>query len=234
MRALTFSDVLALWERGAQCHALDRTALLCAWARPELPAQTIVDLPLGTVSASLLNLREASYGARIQCHVDCQRCGERLELELRCPELLQPMAESLSEIEVRGLRVRAPCLRDLAAVAGEPDVERAAQKLLARCTVQTAVAPGALPHEAMREVEDALEALDPNADLVLDVHCAACGHCGAVQLDAGELLWDEIDAHARGLLYEVHVLARAYGWTEAEILELGAARRAKYLAMATA
>jgi hypothetical protein len=29
----------------------------------------------------------------------------------------------------------------------------------------------------------------------------------------------------------VHVLARAYGWTEGEILGLGATRRATYLAM---
>jgi hypothetical protein len=51
------------------------------------------------------------------------------------------------------------------------------------------------------------------------------------QLDAGVLLWDEIDARARALLAEVHTLASAYGWSEGEILSLGAARRASYLAM---
>jgi hypothetical protein len=238
MRPLTASDVVALWEHGAHLHALDRSALLCARARPELPAHTIGDLSLGTVTASLLHLREATFGARIQCHVDCERCGVRLELALLSTELLQPTPENLSEIDVLGLRVRAPCLRDLAAVANESDVNRAAQQLFARCIMRSAIDPGAievdaLPDEALREVEDALEALDPNADLALDVHCAACGHCGTAQLDAGELLWDEIDAHARASLYEVHVLARAYGWTEAEILGLGAARRAGYLAMAT-
>jgi hypothetical protein len=243
MRALTVSDVLALWEHGAHCHPLDRSALLCARARPELPAHAIADLPLGTVTASLLHLREASFGARIQCHVDCERCGERLELALLSTELLQPTPENLSAIDVLGLRVRAPCLRDLAAVANESDVDRAAEQLFARCILHSAIESGAiepgvievgaLPDGALREVEDALEALDPNADLALDVHCAACGHCGTAQLDAGELLWDEIDAHARASLYEVHLLARVYGWTEAEILGLGAERRATYLAMAT-
>jgi hypothetical protein len=238
MHALTVSEVVALWEHGAHCHALDRTAFLCARARPELPAHSIADLPLGTVTASLLRLREATFGARIQCHVDCDRCGERLELALLSTDLLQPTPENRSEIDVLGLRVRAPCLRDVAAVANESEVDRAAQQLLARCILHSAIEPGAieagaLPDGALREVEDALEALDPNADLALDVHCAACGHCGTAQLDAGELLWDEIDAHARASLYEVHVLARAYGWTEAEILGLGAARRAAYLAMAT-
>ena len=83
----------------------------------------------------------------------------------------------------------------------------------------------------MREIEDALEAADPNADIAFDVHCEACGHAGTAQLDAGELLWDEIDARARALLGEVHLLASAYGWTEREILALSAARRATYLSM---
>ena len=81
MRALGASDVLVLWERGAQRHALDRSALLCAWARPDLPAEQVADLPLGSVTASLLRLREASFGAQIDCHVDCPSCGARLELE---------------------------------------------------------------------------------------------------------------------------------------------------------
>jgi hypothetical protein len=66
------------------------------------------------------------------------------------------------------------------------------------------------------------------------VRCEACGHEGSAQLDAGELLWDEIDARAHALLGEVHQLARAYGWTESEILGLSAARRAAYLSMAVA
>lgn len=240
MRALGASEVLALWERGAQRHVLDRSALLCAWARPELPADAIVDLPLGAVTASLLRLREASFGARIQSYVDCERCGVRLQLVLQASELLQPMAlkeQGPRDIDVHGLRVRPPCLRDLAAVAHEPDVDRAARQLLARCTLpgcdDDAYTLAALTNEALREVEDALEALDPNADLALHVHCEACGHRGMAQLDAGALLWDEIDSRARALLGEVHALARAYGWTQGEILALGAARRATYLAMAT-
>jgi hypothetical protein len=232
MRALGASDVLTLWERGARRHALDRSALLCAWARPELPADAIADLPLGTVTTSLLRLREASFGARIQSYVNCERCGERLELRLFSSELLQPEAEGPPEVAVAGLRVRAPCLRDLAAAAQEFDADRAARQLLARCTLNADGDVAALPAGTLRDIEDVLEAIDPNADLALAVHCEVCGHCGTAQLDAGVLLWDEIDARARALLGEVHLLARAYGWTEAEILSLGAARRATYLAMA--
>ena len=233
MRALGPTDILALWERGARCHALDRSALLCAWARPDWPVETITDRPLGRVTTALMQLREASFGARIESHVDCEHCGARLQLLLRTSDLLQPEPGDRAEVDVVGRRMRPPALRDLAAVAHELDAERVARQLLARCTLHGSD-EAALSNDALREVEDALEAIDPNADLALDVHCEACGRHSTAQLDAGVLLWDEIDARARALLAEVHTLACAYGWSEGEILALGAARRASYLAMVAA
>lgn len=230
MRSLGPTDILALWERGARRHALDRSAMLCAWARPDWPAESIADRPLGRVTAALMLLREASFGTRIESHVDCEHCGARLQLLLRTPELLQPEPGGMAEAFVAGRRLRAPALRDLAAVAHELDAERAARQLLARCTLHSAD-PVALSEDALRDVEEALETIDPNADIALDVHCEACGKYSTAQLDIGVLLWDEVDARARALLAEVHTLASAYGWTEGEILALGAARRASYLAM---
>lgn len=232
MRPLATAEVLALWERGATRHPLDRSAMLVAAALPEMAPESIADLPLGSVTTSLLALRAASFGAHIASHVDCERCGERLAFTLDTRSLLQPAAAedtALHVVEVAGLRVRAPCLRDLAAVAAEADTGLAARSLLARCTLD-----GASEHVAdatLRDVEDALETLDPNADLAIALTCAACGHDASAQLDAGALLWEEIGARAQALLREVHQLARAYGWSEAEILGLGAARRASYLAM---
>ena len=232
MRALGITDLLALWERGAACHALDRTALLTAFVRPDIQPDAVADLPLGEVTASLLRLREASFGAHIHSHVDCERCGQRLSLTLDVRDLLQsvPIDEGDGRLanEAR-LRIRAPSLRDLAAVANEPDAHRAAGQLLERCTIQDDAA--FLTDGAWLDAEDLLEALDPNADLAFAVPCESCGHQGTAQLDAGVLLWDEIDARARALLGEVHALARAYGWSESEILALSAPRRAAYLAM---
>ena len=230
MQPLAQTGVLALWERGANRHALDRTALLCAWARPDLPADSIADLPLGTVTADLLRLREASFGPRIDSRVDCAHCGAALELSLACAELLQP-CEPQAEVEVAGLRLRAPSLRDLASVADERDADHAARRILARCMLQQDADAEALDDAALRACEDALDTLDPNADIALSLRCEACGEHGSAQLDIGVLLWDEIETYARRLLQDVHALASAYGWTEGEILSLGTARRERYLAM---
>ena len=41
--------------------------------------------------------------------------------------------------------------------------------------------------------------------------------------------WAELDAWARRLLLDVHTLARAYGWSERDILQLTETRRQFYL-----
>ena len=237
MRTIHALSLLELWERGNSRHAIDRSALLCAWARPELPVETIGDLPLGEITSNLLQLRSAWFGERIDAHVDCEHCGERLELVVSVRELLRgsDSATGSRDVVVAGVNCRLPCLRDLAAISKERDSGSAIRQLVARC-LRDPVSDNAdaLSEERLREVEDALEKADPNADLAFDVRCEVCGNLGTAQLDIGELLWDEINVRARALLGEVHLLARAYGWTESEILGLSGERRAWYLSMVAA
>lgn len=250
MRALTPHDVLALWDEGAQRHPLDRSALLCARARSDLPAEAIVDLPLGEVTRSVLRLREATFGARIDSHVDCPFCGARLAVSVMTSDVLpaqdvtaategaeggaaddpgsDPGAAMARDV-ARTHGLRPPTLRDLAAVADVADAEEGARRLLQRC--MAASAPASLLDKDLAEIEAVFDALDPSADLGLQVDCTDCGKPVLATLDAGVVLWDEIEAQGRMLLRMVHVLAVAYGWTESEILALGPARRAAYLAM---
>ncbi len=233
MQVPSEAQLLALWEQGLRRHPVDRALLLCAWARPEVPGPRLAELPLGALNAALLRLREACFGARIDCYVDCPRCGERLGLALDAGELLAGTVESDSpgDLELAGLRFRVPCSRDLAAVAIEPalDAEAAAHRLLELCCVGAHNLPSEPLVELLAEVETGLAALDPAADISLALACDSCGHGWAADFDIGALLWEEIEARARALLAEIHGLARAYGWTEPEILALSPERRTAYL-----
>ncbi|MFT3815305.1 MAG: hypothetical protein QM740_18335 [Acidovorax sp.] len=234
MRVLDAAELLSLWERGTPRHALDRAVLLAAAARPDWPADAIADLPLGAIGASLLRLRAANFGPRMDAHADCRHCGERLAFALDVAELLRdaPPEEATGGTahvaEIAGLRIRAPSLRDLAAVA-DLAPEDAADALLARCML--AGQPVAMDAATRAQVDEALEALDPLADLAFTLNCVGCGQEDMVQLDTAALLWDEISARAGALLQEVHRLASSYGWSEKQILALSPARRAHYLAL---
>jgi hypothetical protein len=74
-----------------------------------------------------------------------------------------------------------------------------------------------------------LSAADPLADVRLAVTCGECGHQWDTTFDIASLLWTEICAAVERLLSDVHMLARAYGWSEAEVLAVGPRRRQYYL-----
>jgi hypothetical protein len=67
------------------------------------------------------------------------------------------------------------------------------------------------------------------ANLELRVNCADCGAVWDAPFDPVPFLWERVEASARRLLGEIHALARAYGWREADVLALSSARRRAYL-----
>jgi hypothetical protein len=231
MASLTAAQLLELWDHGSRRHPLDRSLLLLALAAPDLPGDSLVDLPLGECNAALMRLRCATFGNHLPVWMDCPHCGERLEFELD-PRQLPAMSPPPTQIEVAGYRFRCPANRDLFEVADSTDVDQAARQLLLGC----ADAGAALPDDEqalldlLATVETALEAADPWADLSLDFDCPACERSASASFDVSRYLWEEIDGQARQLLDEVHQLAQAYGWSEPEILALSASRRSAYLA----
>ena len=72
---------------------------------------------------------------------------------------------------------------------------------------------------------------DPQADIQLALSCPACGHQWLSTFDIVSFFWSEINAWAYRILREVHILASAYGWREADILAMSPYRRQLYLEM---
>jgi hypothetical protein len=223
MLPLTSAQLLTLWEHGATRHPLDRALLLFAQAAPELAVEQLAERPLGECNAALMRLRWQSFGTRMPLWMDCPVCGERMEFEL-LPEQLPPMRVSSASVEVAGRRYRCPGIRDMARIASMPNLVEAAEQLLLDC------GEGETPDELRPLVEAAIEEADPWADLSLAFRCPACSHEGAASLDIAAYLWEEVEASARQLFDEIHLLAQAYGWSESEILALSATRRSAYLA----
>jgi hypothetical protein len=226
-------QLLDLWERGSRRHTLDRALLLAASGQPGVSLEALADVPIGALRQALLALRRANYGRHLPAYVDCPACGTRLELALDGDALRSDLPPEW--VDVNGRRVRPPTSRDVAIALAQPDLAAARSCLAARCLAGSAGdADGSLTPAAIDEMEAALSDFDGAADVELDLSCDACGHVWQVPFDIGAYLWQELDAQARRLLGDVHVLARTYGWTEGEVLALSDERRATYVAMATA
>ncbi len=236
MTALDGADLLRLWERGAALHPIDRALLILALADPGRTGAELARLPLGRRDALLLAVRARTLGERLEAHERCPVCAEHVEFELDCATLaggddapLEPWS-----VEAGGMRLAVRALDSFdaaAAVAAGPAA--AYDELLQRAVVSAEPMPaGELPAEVAAAVAASLAEHDPRAELALDVRCPGCGHRWQTVLDVAGFVWAELMARAQRMLQDVHLLARAYGWSEPEILALGDSRRAAYVALA--
>jgi hypothetical protein len=112
----------------------------------------------------------------------------------------------------------------------------AGRRLAERCVLEARAdgetrAPSELPGEVVARLGQAMAEIDPRAEVLLGLRCACCGREWQAMLDIGAFLFAEVGGVSRRLLEEVHALALAYKWSEADILALPPQRRRSYLAM---
>jgi hypothetical protein len=83
----------------------------------------------------------------------------------------------------------------------------------------------------MDEIVGHMAQADPQADVQLALCCPRCSHEWQEVFDIVSFFWSEISAWTARILREVHTLACAYGWREADILAMSPGRRQCYLEM---
>ena len=240
MQSLSAADLLNLWEQGAGLHAIDQALLVLGFAYPEHTREALVNFSLGHRDVLLLEVRQQIFGDRLEAYSECPECEERLEFSLSCALFLSdatPHEITTKTVTIQGadFHLRCPNSRDAAAAAASENVEMAKKALFTRCTTAAAgsiLNIDSLPESIQAAVAAELAAMDPQAEMLLDLSCPTCGHAWQAVFEIVTFLWTELRVRARRLLREVDALARAYGWAEGDILAMSEARRGLYLQMA--
>jgi hypothetical protein len=241
VRGLSAAEVLRAWEAGLDQHPLDRALTLLAAAEPRAGRAELAALSVAERDRRLLRLRAATLGPVLSAFTACPQCAERLELSIDTAQLLGAGSAGGGPWEAEGggvrLRFRLPDSHDLAAAARLGEVEAARRLLADRCVLGAWTEAGPvdaaeLSDEAVHAMAVAMAELAPEAEVSLALSCPGCGTAWESLLDVAEFFWAELSARARRLLHEVDTLARAYHWSEAEILALTPRRRRAYLEMA--
>ncbi|HLJ33075.1 MAG TPA: hypothetical protein VKU38_05460 [Ktedonobacteraceae bacterium] len=243
MQTLSSQSIVQLWENGQRQRPVERMLTLLVAALPDVPHRDIFALSIGQCDAYLLLLHEQMFGSRFVGFMECSHCQERLEFSFTVTEMWAGAA-SVDEVgkvysyqmEDYKIQLRLPTLADMLAISKHQDAASARLLLLQRCIVQAirkgdAVPIEKLPGEITVTLGEKVLERDPQAEIQIDMICPQCQYHRPAFFDVSRFLWAEIQAQAKRLLREVHILARAYGWRETEILALSNVRRQYYLEM---
>jgi hypothetical protein len=197
----------------------------------------IVRLTPGERDARLLSVRRVTFGNTLDCVAACPSCGEQLEFSVEASSLLPDGSEEYSA-DTRPLTFKQYDYRITVHPPSIGDIEQLSllgkDTILDRCVDYAerdghAITTDELPESVVSAIDEHLAVADPAALTELSMSCPVCTHSWTQLIDIVAFLWAEISARAERLFHEVHSLARAYGWSESVILELGSTRRERYL-----
>ena len=217
---------LSLWERAIGRRGVARDEALLDAAPNRLSERNRL----------ALQRYAALFGSRVELLGNCPHCGEPVEFDIDVDQCARQLPEDADECEQWhecveegvAVRFRLPTPADLHGLSDIADADVFAETLFARCTE-----PGLPVSLAVREaICRRIEALAPGASVSFALSCPACGGHWNAPLDAMELLWRGLRGHAEQLLADVAQLARAWGWSERDILAMSPVRRAAYLQLA--
>lgn len=236
---LSAGQILDVADAGTGADPVSRDSVLLASTHPGWRAEHISGLALGERQALLLEIRRATFGDVLGARTLCPACGAALAVDVPASWLLRDGGQggkALIELAAGqfSLTIRQPDGEVLARAAAEPDVDSCRRALVAGCIVGATgpagpLDPRELPPGVIAAAGEAIVEHDPRSEVTVALACVRCGHEWEAGFDAGLFLWEELVAMSIRLVDDVDVLARAYHWSEAEILAMSASRRRRYI-----
>jgi hypothetical protein len=232
----TGADDIVLLEAGTLDLGVAVTFLARVADRRDAPLDWM-SLSMTDIDVLLLRLRQRLLGDAVRAEIVCAANGCRAWADIvfsidnyldhhrpKQPSRVVPLTDDWFRLVGEDVEFRVPCVGDQLAVVTEPRPEQA---LLHRC-----VRPAGITSRLRRRVETAMEAMAPSLASELQGTCPECGTAVTAWFDPLQYTLRELRDQAAFVYEEVCAIARLTHWSEAEILSLPAARRARYAALA--
>lgn len=232
---LEAATLLDLAERASEFSVGRWSLALLRHAFPEAPSERLLALPIGARDRLVLSIRDQLLSTPFRSEPVCAECGKPFELNLDLAAFglagnasWPSPAPQTVRIQDRELQLRAVNLGDLLAVETVAEPNQAVRVLAQRVLGEN---ESDLP---LADLSEALEALDPAADIWLETACPECGTKQPIAFDPVHYVAHEIRQLSRQILRDVVEIARVFHWSEHDILALPEQRRAYYVAEALA
>ena len=241
MQPLSAPELLRVWEQGQGKPPYQKAMLILVGACPDESLEALERLSVGSRDSLLLILREWTFGPELNSITVCPACNERLEFSLKVADMRSldleksPLIHHL-DVNVYSIEFRLPNTGDLVEAQRCADLEGMQRVIAERCICSAwrqgeQIEPKSLPPEVFDVMALQMAEAGAQADSRLSLSCPTCNHRWQALFDIVTYFWSEMEFWAVRVLGEVHFLASAYGWHEADILAMSPLRRRIYMEM---
>ena len=244
MRPLSAAELLQVYDEATGMSVIEKTWLLLGRACEIEDWKRLGNLSIGNRDAKLLQLREWMFGNKLKNMIRCPACSEMVEWECSTEDFhLQPVkqdefVETFSLLQDGfNIHFRLPDSYDVLKFSAEENQLSHINQLLTECIIDITdannekYAPDVLPAIAWQTLEESMSKQDPQADINMQIACPHCRHQWNAVFDIMSFLWAEINNWAKHIMQEVALLARAFSWSEKDILAMPSQRRRSYIEM---
>lgn len=223
-RRMRFAPIRGADERAADGDPLVLLTRLAAAATGTVGGGEVPLMTVGDRDRALAALYGHVHGDRVVADAICAECTKRYEIGFRFSDLIRRMAPDGSAtgdppaVRVAGSVIRLPRVADL---GGTPE------DMLAALLVE-----GSMPDAEV--VEAAIGSADPALELDLSGTCPECSAEQRVPFSMVGFFSAALARDSEFLMRETHLLARAYGWSFGEIMELTRSERQGFVRLVLA
>ncbi|MDD1780466.1 hypothetical protein LRP49_04555 [Enterovibrio sp. ZSDZ35] len=261
LKPLNDNQQVEIWEFASSVNAQERAIALAEAFVSITVVSKLPEWTVAGRDHLLLLAYQLQFGDAISVEGRCAECDAKNQLGFSASQILGLASTELynawnaqtgtidtdvylpryGEITVRGLqcRFRLPCMGDLRALEYADDpLLLFAQRVInpvdfaAIKEVFSAMEDSKTAWEQLfTDLEDAMLALEPLSIVTLNASCPECGAETAHQFDIAHQFWAQLSANVEKQLWDVHLLASAYGWSSQDILGMSPARRRRHIAM---
>lgn len=200
-----------------------------------LDASTVWDMPVGSRIAWLLAIADLEGDGPFTVVLRCPRsdCLEQMEIEVTLEDVLSTVPPGSAEpvaVAVDGVRfvLRRPTGSDQLRWLGAGPAAMNRRAILQSLIVE---GPRELTDGHVEALEAALDEHDPLLRFTITTECLACSVTSEHETSLTDCALTVLQRAQQRVIEEVHVLGRAYGWREPDILALPPWRRSRYLGL---
>lgn len=225
-------QILDIWDTCISKDQLFKGATLATLAFPQSEFSTIMEWSIDKRDTVLFHIRRALFGNQFTNIAHCPQCSQKLEWEFSYQQLQIPSILDIKDnveipLNITGTKmlVRLPTSID---VKLNNENEILNNCILNHSDLKDKINANKLP-DFNTKINDAFAANCHASNISYQLQCVDCSHNWQGIFDILSYLWKEIDQWAKGFLQQISLLAKNYGWSELEIINMSQNRRNHYL-----